>query len=114
MFPYIASSKDSEKLGEFGTVIQTLDCLSGLHNCLNSPKMRLPTIPERVEKHSTLNYMATLAMNELSSEVSETFLLVFRRLSRDHQLIDSNFLFFFSLNYSVVNCLCNIDNASKV
>ena len=41
------------------------------------------------------------------------FALVFRRLCRDHQLIESTFLFS-TLNYSVVNCLCNIDNASKV
>ena len=38
-------------------------------------KIRLLSNPERVQKHSTLNYMAILAMKELSSDVSEKFLL---------------------------------------
>ena len=29
----IGSSKQSEELGEFSTVMQTLNCVSGLHNC---------------------------------------------------------------------------------
>ena len=31
---YIASSKQEGELREFETVTQTLDCVSGLHNCL--------------------------------------------------------------------------------
>ena len=56
MFPYIASSKDSEKLGEFGTVIQTLDCLSGLHNYLNSPNSS-PCLDEAIETRKTFSFV---------------------------------------------------------
>ena len=54
-------------------------------------------------------------INERTKQCSQRdiFALVFSRLRRDHQLTDSD-LPFFSLNYSVENCLCNIDNASKV
>ena len=39
----IASSKHSEKLGEFSTVVQTrdADAVEGLHNCLESSQLSL-------------------------------------------------------------------------
>ena len=41
LFPSIASSKHSGELGEFSTVMQTLDCVSGLHNCLEFSQLPL-------------------------------------------------------------------------
>ena len=37
----IASSKHSGELGELSTVMQTLDCVSGLHNCLEFSQLPL-------------------------------------------------------------------------